>query len=498
LDTASVERLREIWSRRGGLAVFALCVVLTAAGVLAWSLPDLYRASVTLLVENPGQTAAGDSEARLLLLHERILTRGQLEELILRFDLYPEPGRDASLEPAVARFRRDLSLETRSVDLPSGPATVALELGFRAADPAIAAALANRLADLYVEEDRALRSRRAADAAESLRSQVERIRERLEELERRRRELDAGGETNENLGLATLARLTTQLGATSEARFRAQERRGGLLRQLAELEPGAGDAQGVSERLAGLRRELAQLRRRFSDKYPDVMRMKTQIAELERQVAAGDAAADTEAHGVALPLRQALAEAEREIGALKGEESRLRERIAALESSLARAPQLQQSGQELIRDHGVTRELYQELLKRYEQARSSGESGEPAGPGLRIVEAARPPREPAAPDRLRIALSGALLALGVAAGVVVLWEHADTRLHTVDDVRAFTRVPVLASVPRIATRADDRRLSFRKLLQGGGALIVYALVILAVRLAAAGNQGLVALLTRGQ
>ena len=52
-----------------------------------------------------------------------------------------------------------------------------------------------------------------------------------------------------------------------------------------------------------------------------------------------------------------------------------------------------------------------------------------------------PSKEPLAPNRLRLGLLALALSIGVAALAAMLRERLDTSFHTVDDLRAFSRVP---------------------------------------------------------
>jgi hypothetical protein len=51
---------------------------------------------------------------------------------------------------------------------------------------------------------------------------------------------------------------------------------------------------------------------------------------------------------------------------------------------------------------------------------------------------------------------GLALTLGLTAGAVVLAEQFDTSFHSVGELRAFTDIPVLVSIPRIVTASDAR------------------------------------------
>jgi hypothetical protein len=81
---------------------------------------------------------------------------------------------------------------------------------------------------------------------------------------------------------------------------------------------------------------------------------------------------------------------------------------------------------------------------------------------------------------------------------VILREHLDSSFHTLDDLRAFTSVPVLASIPRLTTAADRVRRRGRLALGAVATLIGLALVVGAMTWMALGNEQLVWLVTRGK
>jgi polysaccharide chain length determinant protein (PEP-CTERM system associated) len=246
----------------------------------------------------------------------------------------------------------------------------------------------------------------------------------------------------------------------------------------------APSATGV--RLAQLRQELAELRTRFSDRYPDVIRVRTEIAALEREVAEAqarppDAAAAAPAAVPPDPqvarMRQALTESEAELKILKAEEERLRLSIAGYQRRVQETPAREQQFKELARDYESTRELHASLLKRHAESQIA-ESMEhrQKGEQFRVIEPAVPGANPVAPNRGRLAGMGLALAAGAALGIVLLAEQLNTSFHTVQDLRAFTRVPVLAAIPTIVTPGDRRRA--RRLRQLGAVASLASLLVI--------------------
>jgi len=155
----------------------------------------------------------------------------------------------------------------------------------------------------------------------------------------------------------------------------------------------------------------------------------------------------------------------------------------------------EQQFKELARDYDSTRELYASLLKRLAESQIA-ESMEQRQKGeqFRVIDPALPSDKPIAPDRGRLLGAGFALALGAALGVVFLVEHLDSGFHTVDDLRGFTTVPILASIPRIVTSSDTRRSRRRFRLAAAGAVIGLAVVAGGSFWVARGNEQLVTLL----
>lgn len=511
--------VREVWGRRKGLAALAFLGALGAVAGAAASLPDLYRATATVLVERQQVPEAfvrpsvtGEAETRLHTISEEVLSRSRLLDLIRRFDLYPHLRRRGPLEAAVDQMRRDIGIHLKGVEQTGGrTATIAFTLGYRGRDPQTVAQVTNALASFFVAENLRIREQQAAGTTEFLKTQLAEAKRRLDDQEQRVREVRARhqDELPEQLAvnLATLQRLNTQLNLNSERQIRALERRETLMRRLAEADSvaPAGEPDRTAARLLKLNQELTELRTRFSDKYPDVIRVKTEIAALEHELTgakatgrpgAGPAAA--KATSSLLP-KGAVAEATEEIRGLKAEEDHLRRDIAAYQRRVENTPKAGQELQEVTRDYEAARELYNSLLKRYQEAQMA-ESMEQRqkGEGFRILDPAVPPKEPAAPNRLRLIFLGVALSLGLAIGAVVVAEQFDASFHTVDELRAFTRVPILVSIPPVVTGADRRRRRWRLGLGAVAFGLGLVLIVGAAYYLAHGNDRLVEMLVRGR
>lgn len=508
-----LDRLGEVWSRRKWLALAIFSLAAAAGVTVALSLPNIYSSTATVLVEQARAEAAGgdELESRLQLISQEILSRSRLEALIRGFGLYPRVVNRASMESVVGKMRRDIRTESKVQPQPGGlGATIAFAISYQGMDPEVVAKVANSLASFYLEEDRKIRERQASGAVRVLGAQLEDVKRSLQEQERalgdfqeqHMGELPQQAEAN----LANLERLNADLRTASDERIRALDRRNELLREVATAEAaGASAVAGPGPAAAKLTRkkeELAELSRRYRDKYPDVIRLKEEVATLEKEAQPDPDAAAGAGGGSSRPaarLREAVAEVEAEIGGLRSDEARLRAEIAEHIRRLENAPRRQRDYQQVARDYQTTRDLYDSLRKRYEQAQlQEGDGGRPASSPFRILDPALPPTDPIAPNRLVLLFLALVGALGTAAAAVALAEQLDSSLHSVDDVRAFTRVPVVARIPLIVTAGDLRFRRRRFGLAVVGLLLGVGVVVHTVHSVARTNEGLVSMLARSR
>ena len=518
--TETLDRLRAIWNRRKWLAVLAFAVPLTVGLTVVAAMPSLYRATVTVLVirqEIPEKlvatTVTSAVETRLKTISQEILSRPRLEALRERFGLYRDLQQRVPADQVIERMRTDIHLELKGGGDAQGP--VAFTLSYQGTVPQTVAAVANTLASYYIEENVKARELQASGTAEFLRVQLEQTKQRLDQQERkvsefRRRYL---GELPQQMeaNLATLERLQMQLRLNADGQTRAHERRSFLSVQLSEAGPltfagpagPGGTPESAPARLVRLQQTLAELRSRYSDKYPDVLQTQAEIAALTRELAEAKTKGTPEQpapltvpNPVASPLRGALTEAETELKVLKAEEIRLRASIAAYQQRIEKIPEREQEFKELARDYETTRDVYQSLLKRHGDAQIA-ESMEQRQKSeqFRIIEAAAVPTRPVA-SPLKLLIIVLVVAIDLAVAGVFVAEKFDASFHTIEQVRGRTSLPVLVSIPRIVTSADAawQRTRFRLATMATGV----GLFVLAVAsyVLAHGNEQLVTLLLR--
>ena len=507
-----VLRSLEILRRRKLIALVVFATVLASAATFALYLPNLYRATAVVLVERPVSeqfvraAVSGELESRLHIIKQEILSRARLTQLITRYDLYPELRRGGQIEGALDQMRRDVHVNPTGPEMLSGKIkTVAFNLSYTGEKQDTVAEVTNEIANFYVAQNDAMRSGDAVKTSQFLKSQLDEAKRQLDIQEGRLRAYTAAhnGELPQqvDMNLATLDRLNTQLRLISEQQIRTLEQR----QRLMDAIPSGGGANRMSasdsptaDLLEQKRVQLGEMESRFTSKHPDVMRLKQEIAQLEATQGKPNAPSPEEAMaaGQARGRAAVLANLDAELAKQKRDEESIRGQIAAIESKLESMPTRQQDYAVLSRDHNAAQEIYNSLLTRYGEAQvAESMETDKSGERFRIMEAAIPPADPSAPNRVRLLMMGFILALVLAFIAVLAVEQFDTTFHNVDEVRQFTRIPVLAAIPRMYPKPATRVLRWAA-ATGCLAAVLFVVVTLSIRMAQ-DNEQLVRLLVRG-
>lgn len=506
-------RSLEILRRRKLIALVVFATVLASAATFALYLPNLYRATAVVLVERPVSeqfvraAVSGELESRLHIIKQEILSRARLTHLITKYDLYPELRRGGQIEGALDQMRRDVHVDPTGPEMLSGKIkTVAFNLSYTGEKQDTVAEVTNEIANFYVAQNDAMRSGDAVKTSQFLKSQLDEAKRQLDIQEGRIRAYTSAhnGELPQqvDMNLATLDRLNTQLRLVSEQQIRTLEQRQRTMESIPSSSGGASRMSAsdspTADLLAEKKAQLSEMESRFTSKHPDVMRLKQEIAGLEATQGKPTAPSpeDAMAAGQARGRAAVLANIDAELAKQKRDEESIRAQIAAIESKLQSMPARQQDYAMIQRDHNAAQEIYNSLLTRYGEAQiSESMETDKSGERFRIMEAAIPPADPSAPNRVRLLMMGFILALVLAFIAVLAVEQFDTTFHSVDDVRQFTRIPVLAAIPRMYPKPATRVLRWAA-ATGCLAAVLFVVVTLSIRMAQ-DNEQLVRLLVRG-
>lgn len=317
---------RMLWKRK--IAIVIIWILLSGGTVLVVrTLPPVYKSEALILVDSQkipekfvAATVSTDLQDRIATISQQILSTAQLKKIINDFDLYHAERSTEFEEEILDRMRKDISVKLERGWSENRPG--AFRVGYQGPNPSVVAQVANRLANLYVEENLKAREVQAEGTADFIDNQLQEAKKNLDDMESAvsKFKLKYNGELPEQqTALAgTLARLQVEMEANRDATNRAQERKlmlenslsseqatAGFLNQALSSPPAstASASQPVQfpaakslTRLETLQTQLGQLRARYTDSYPEVRRLEMEIAQqqlLDRQAAESASSAST-------------------------------------------------------------------------------------------------------------------------------------------------------------------------------------------------------------
>lgn len=468
--------------RRGPMIAVLLMGGLYLAINHAMSLPRTYEAVTviqiqpTILTGSPGAETSGDTAARLRLIEQRLMARGNVVSMIERYDLF-EDSPSLSENEQIAAFRQSARVEFIPA-VGGGPGQErelsAMLISVRAGQAADAANLANDMADQILTSDQETRTRRLNDLTETLMREDERIVAQIAEVQSRSEAFRAQNADSlpENLDymVAELTRLEAQ-------RVELARSLQALDRELLALEVGDEDAvrgPSVVQQLRGLEVDLALARRTLPEGHPEVLRLENEIESVrEGQV---QEMTPGVARQVALIREQSTA--------LQQEREAIEQRLPQIEAMIAAIPLTSARLDEFTRQIAsleIGRAAIAERLSRaqLDQRLSASEHGE----HMVVLERATRPEYPLSSGRGRVAIMGLFGSTAFALIAAFLLELRRPVLRTSAQVRkALGVVPI--AVAAFRPRPRQRWLAGLRDMTSAG---IVALGIVAISLLIGGG-----------
>lgn len=467
-----LEYWRSIRKRKWSITGLVLVVTLLAA-IVAQLLTPIYRASATLLIE-PGRSrivsiddgyAAAPGQARegLLTQLEVLKSRDVIEGAVRKERLWEHPAYDPRkaapswqtrlakawglsqptavwtepmlVEGAVARARAELEIEGVGF-------SQLVRLSYQSTDPALAARMANHLADSYIADQRAVRLRAAQQANATLMESLDELKAKLTASEQA---LQSYRETRGlvNLGGSTLTLAGQKATAATESLSKARTRRLELAGAYSQVKAVANDdftsvpwvmrdpaVQDAQRQVSSARRRLLELSQTLGSRNSKVMEAQDQLDDAETLIKRQSAAA-------ADSLR-------REYEAALATEQALGNDLSAVRTAVSDINRDEFELAGLEREVATNRRLYDLFVTRGKETTLAGEV---QGAAARTVEKAVAVASPIKPIKERIIGLAAVAAALLGAAVALLLDSMDNTLKGADDAETRLRLPLLVSLP---------------------------------------------------
>jgi len=467
----------DIALRRKWLIVLPFCLAVAVTILLCVKLPPIYRSETTILVE-PQQvpenfvqsTVTGSVQDRLNTISQQILSRTRLEAVIREYGLYPELQQTAPMEEVVNTMRKDIEINVEERPNRRGESSAAaFRLAYEGRDPETVQKVTNRLAMMYIEENLKVRETLARGTKEFLDKQLQDMEQELKKREEAIQEFRQThmGELPEQMeaNLRALDQLQLQRNALLEAYRTAEDRQILLEKDLAatpQYLAGAGpDQNELYRQLEAKRQQLTSLLTQYTEAYPDVVRVKKEISEIEQRIAAaGSGETHTPPQGNVPILNPEYARLKSQVESNRLSMENTREqlqgidaRMKTLQQRVENTPRREQELAALTRDYQTIRQSYDSLMARKLNAEvAENLETRQKSEQFRILDPPNLPQKPIKPNRLQILAMGLALGLGGGVGLAFAVDYMDRTFKRVEDLKAALGLPVLGVIPVLRTR----------------------------------------------
>lgn len=479
---------------------------LVVSVIVAFLWPDTYVSRAVLSI-SPPQVPQGlmpvelsyQMAERVTQLQQSILSRTSLSEMIQRpaLNLYAEDRRKKPLEDVVEQMRRNIGVFPIDYQLRGGRVT-AFQISFAYGDRIKAQKVVDELVAKFMNQSASARNLVIKSTTRFLSSELQAAKERLDALDQQLSDFRVknAGRLPEQVGvnLQNMNALQAQLGAVTEALNRDTQDKLLLQNTLNSLKTRASMLQtsyeepiaaaARTERLNQLNRaildtdtKLAGLREIYKDDYPDIRTIKSQLELLRRQkdeLEKQDPQQDKQKTRKVVNLQAVREQQDLKqqidsvLAQIQVKNIDIAERVKAQEqinkllqvyqSRVEASPASEQKYYQLIREEQLAKQKYEDLSRRESQS-VTADNAEKAQIGelLEVIDAASTPESPSQPNRWMIV--GAGLGSGLMLGLFVAGarEMKDTSLKNLKDVRAYTNLAVLSSIPLLENALVVRR-----------------------------------------
>lgn len=227
-----------------------------------------------------------------------------------------------------------------------------------------------------------------------------------------------------------LARAETAQAKANYDQVLAAAKRGGDLSSFADAAQAAAIGS-LRAKASEVRRDLAEATVKYGQRHPTVVALRAQIGDIESQI-------NRES-------RRTVTTAENNYRVALSREQSIEASLESMKGGVSATNQAEVTMRELEREAQANKALFESFLSKFKET-SQAETIKSSA--ARIIERAKVPSTPSAPQRSRIALFWLLGGLGLGVALATLLEQLDRGFQNSKQTEELLGVPVLASVPK--------------------------------------------------
>jgi len=491
------EQILEIVIRRRWIIIVPLCIFLTLGFLYTLTSKQIYQASTTILIQPQKvptdyvqSIVTTDIAQRINTISQQILSRTNLEKIIREFGLY-QGQEDMYQEDKVLGMRKRVVV-TQNSGRRQG--TEAFTVSFTGSNPEIVKNVVNELASFFMNENLKARESQAIGTSEFLESELEKIKNKLEDREQTLaiyRSKHLGGLPDElETNLRTLDRLQIQHTDALNALRDNQNAAALLKNQISRLKEMAqnntnatmqqdgtiveSSALSITEQQYELeKRQLDDLLLKYTAKHPEVIKLTKSVSKLKNKIEEEkkekeNSARDTSStngseavsgrNNVLFQHEYNLRQLENEIVNIKANIKEIQKTTQVYQKRVEDTPKREQELQSIQRDYNNIRESYSSLLaRRLEAELAVNMEKKQKGEQFRIIDYARLPQKPISPDVKKLFIFSIAIGLGIGGGIIFLLEFLNPAIRSEEQIEKELGLPILSSIPPLSLPGDNKK-----------------------------------------
>lgn len=481
--------VHSVWNRRWLALAVAWGVCLLGWLVVAL-IPNKYesKAQIQVRTQSMLSTQAGiDPQIQrrnIQQLAQTLTSSANLAKVIRGTDLGATIATDQELAGKIEGLRASIEVKAEQDDF--------FAISAKQPSGKLARDVVQKLIDVAEEDNIAGDRKATSQTLRFLDTQIEGRQKELSEAEAKR----VAYET-QNLGLlpgvgsvsqrmeasrAELSQIDSQL---IQARSALAALNGQLAGTPATLNTPSFGGGGAPSALAQAQGELASMRARgFTDSHPDVVTMKSQIANLRSAGGGGSSGGG----GYRTPnpayssLQSMRAEREASVTALSARKSALQSDMAQLAAKQTAEPGVAAEYQRINRDYEGLKAQYDKLVIERDQIRLRGQAEtQTDAVQFRVVKEPSLSNVPAVPNRPLLLAAVLIAGIGAGLGTAFALGHLQTSFPTAAKLERASGLPVIGSISQMLTGEQRvQRKQKMKLFYGASAGLVAVCALLLV------------------
>ena len=469
--------LRDYWQiflRRKWLLILPVVIITAIAIPGSFLLPPLYQASTTLVTDiNRGSyllsfnTPRGDELSTIRYKIESRKYMKQVADKVGISEYLKSIGKPYSTDDVIRYLRSIVSMRSLGAGI--------LEISVLHPKPDVAKIIADAVASNYVNETMVWRQNTAAESMSFIGQELENYKKKLQDSETalisaqqiRAPEILSGDSSS---WISEVAKLRANLvevemdlqEANSELQYARKLTTDGVSEDYFSSTFVDPEITDLEAKLSGLQEQYKKLSERYTDQYPQVRAVKDSIIETQNALNKARAKFNTQ-------QRNAPARIQYWSDRIRSLESRkifINNKTKEYDQKLQQLPQRQMEIAILQREKEANESVYSMLLNRVNDS-ALMESAETKSMGriAEVLDPAMEPYKPIKPNKKKIAVLALAMGIMIGGGATFLLEYFDRSFHSVDEVVSYLSIPVIATIPKLATYEGEYRKKRAKILK---------------------------------